>query len=109
MILCIKCDTIHIIEYRRSWIIAKTDTLHIRIEPSVKQRAEETLKDLGLSITEAINVFLNQVILNDGIPFEIRKPRYNKETIQAMEDTKNGKNLSKTFDNVNEMFEELDK
>ena len=89
--------------------MAKTDILHIRIEPSVKQRAEETLKDLGLSITEAINVFLNQVILNDGIPFEIRKPRYNKETIQAMEDTKNGKNLSKTFDNVNEMFEELDK
>ena len=89
--------------------MAKTDTLHIRIEPSVKQRAEETLKDLGLSITEAINVFLNQVILNDGIPFEIRKPRYNKETIQAMEDTKNGKNLSKTFDNVNEMFKELDK
>ncbi len=89
--------------------MAKTDTLHIRIEPTVKQRAEETLKDLGLSITEAINVFLNQVILNDGIPFEIRKPRYNKETIQAMEDTKNGKNLSKTFDNVNEMFEELDK
>ena len=89
--------------------MAKTDTLHIRIEPSVKKRAEETLNDLGLSITEAINVFLNQVILNDGIPFEIRKPKFNKETIQAIEDTKNGKNLSKTFDSVNEMFEELDK
>ena len=89
--------------------MAKTDTLHIRIEPKVKQQAEETLKDLGLSITEAINVFLNQVILNNGIPFEIKKPTYNKETLQAMEDTKNGKNLSKTFDNVNEMFEELDK
>ena len=89
--------------------MAKTDTLHIRVEPRVKQRAEETLSDLGLSITEAINVFLNQVILNDGIPFEIRKPRYNKETIQAIEDTKNGKNLSKTFDSVDEMFEELDK
>lgn len=88
--------------------MAKTYTLHIRVEPSVKQKAEETLNDLGLSITEAINVFLNQVILNDGIPFEIRKPKYNKETIQAMEDTKNGKNLSKTFDNVDEMFEELD-
>ena len=89
--------------------MAKTDTLHIRIEPSVKQRAEETLKDLGLSITEAINIFLNQVILNDGIPFEIKKPRYNKETIQAIEDTKSGKNLSKTFDNVNKMFVEFDK
>ena len=89
--------------------MAKTDTLHVRVEPSVKQKAEETLNDLGLSITEAINVFLNQVILNDGIPFEIKKRRYNKKTIQAMEDTKKGKNLSKTFNNVDEMFEELDK
>ena len=85
--------------------MAKTDTLHIRVEPSVKQRAEETLNELGLSITEAINVFLNQVILNEGIPFEIKKPRLNKETIQAMEDTKNNKNISKTFDSVDEMFE----
>ncbi len=89
--------------------MAKTDTLHIRVEPSVKQRAEETLNELGLSITEAINVFLNQVILNEGIPFEIKKPRLNKETIQAMEDTKNNKNISKTFDSVDEMFEELEK
>lgn len=89
--------------------MAKTDVLHIRVEPSVKQRAEKTLNDLGLSITEAINVFLNQVILNDGIPFEIRKPKFNKETIQAIEDTKKGKNLSKTFDNVEDMFKELEK
>ena len=89
--------------------MTKTDTLHIRVNPDVKQKAEETLNDLGLSITEAVNVFLNQVILNDGIPFEIKKPKYNKETIQAMEDTKNGKNLSKAFDNVDEMFKELDK
>lgn len=89
--------------------MAKTDTLHVRVEPSVKQKAEKTLNDLGLSITEAINVFLNQVILHDGIPFEIRKPKFNQETIQALEDTKNNKNLSKTFDSVEEMFEELDK
>ena len=89
--------------------MAKTDTLHIRVEPSVKTRAEETLNDLGLSITKAVNVFLNQVILYDGIPFKIEKPKYNKETIQAIEDVKNGKNLSKAFTSVDEMFEELDK
>mgnify|MGYP003304839863 FL=1 len=89
--------------------MAKTDTLHIRIEPSVKQKAEETLNELGLSIADAINVFLKQVILNDGIPFEIRKPKFNKETIEAIEDAKKGKNLSKTFNNADEMFEELDK
>ena len=89
--------------------MAKTDTLHIRVEPSVKQKAEKTLNELGLSITDAINVFLNQIILNEGIPFAIVKPRFNSESINAIEDTKNNKNLSKTFDNVDEMFEELDK
>ena len=43
--------------------MAKTDTLHIRVEPSVKTRAEETLNDLVLSITEAVNVFLKNVVL----------------------------------------------
>ena len=89
--------------------MAKTDTLHIRVEPGVKEKAEETLNYLGLSITEAVNVFLNQIILQEGIPFKIEKPRYNKETLQAIEDVKNGKNLSKAFDTVEEMFEELDK
>lgn len=83
--------------------------MHIRVKPNVKQKAEETLNDLGLSISEAINVFLNQIILYDGIPFEIRKPKINMETLKAIEDTKEGKNLSKTFDNIDEMFEELDK
>ena len=104
----IKCDTMHII-VQEVLYMAKTDTLHIRIEPTIKEKAEVTLNELGLSITEAVNVFLRQVILNDGIPFEIKKPVYNKETIQALEDVKNGKNVSKAFDNVEEMFEELDK
>lgn len=73
--------------------MAKTDTLHIRVEPNVKQRAERTLNELGLSITDAINVFLNQVILNDGIPFEIRKPRFNNQTIQTVENCKERKKL----------------
>ena len=89
--------------------MAKTDTLHIRVDPTIKQKAEKTLNDLGLSITDAINVFLNQIILNDGIPFEIKKPKLKMDTIQAMEDAENGKNLSKAFDSVDEMFEELDK
>ena len=106
--MCIKCDTIHIMR-RGGKSMAKTDTLHIRVEPSVKQKAEETLNELGLSISDAINVFLRQVILNDGIPFEVRKPKFNQESIEAIEDAKKGKNLSKTFDSVDEMFEELDK
>lgn len=87
--------------------MAKTDTLHIRIEPDMKKKAEKTLSELGLSLTDAINVFLAQVILQDGIPFEIKKPKFNKETIEAIEDAKNNKNLSREFETVDELFEEL--
>ena len=51
--------------------MARTNTLHVRIEPKIKEKAEKTLNSLGLSISDAINVFLTQVILNGGIPFEI--------------------------------------
>ena len=88
--------------------MAKTDVLHIRVESEVKAKVEQTLSDLGLSITEAVNVFLNQVILQEGIPFRIQKPKYNRETIQALEEVKKGKNISKTFDSTDEMFKELD-
>lgn len=88
--------------------MAKTDTLHIRVEPNVKKKAEKTLNELGLSITEAVNVFLAQVILQEGIPFEIKKPTYNKKTIELMDEVKEGKNISEEFDGVDELFEELD-
>ena len=87
--------------------MAKTDTLHIRIEPDMKKKAEKTLSELGLSLTDAINVFLAQVILQDGFPFEIKKPKFNKDTIEAIEDAKNNKNLSREFETVDELFEEL--
>lgn len=89
--------------------MARTNTLHVRIEPKIKEKAEKTLNSLGLSISDAINAFLIQVILNDGIPFEIKNPNFNKETIDTLEDVKTGKNISKTFDDVDEMFKELNK
>jgi len=89
--------------------MAKTDTLHIRVEPQVKTKAEDTLNDLGISITEAINIFLHQVILNDGIPFEIKKPKLSKETLEALAEArallKDPK--AKHFDTMEELMEDL--
>ena len=75
--------------------MAKTDTLNIRIEPKLKKEAEQTLNDLGMNIAEAVTIFLKQVTITESIPFEIKKKRkLNKETIQAIEDVINGRNLS---------------
>lgn len=54
--------------------MAKTETLHIRVNENVKANAEETLAMLGISISEAVNMFLCQVNLTGGIPFEVKVP-----------------------------------
>jgi addiction module RelB/DinJ family antitoxin len=62
--------------------MAKTNNLHIRIDPVIQKKAEKVLRKLGLSIPDAITVFLNQVSLRGGLPFEVKlpeqtgKPRY---------------------------------
>lgn len=91
--------------------MAKTDTLHIRVEPEVKKNAENTLNKLGLSTTEAINIFLHQVILTGGLPFDVILPRYNTETevaIQEARDIASGKVSTKGYASAKELFEELD-
>jgi DNA-damage-inducible protein J len=62
----------------------KTDILHIRIEPEKKQRVETILKSLGLTMTDAINMFLSQVDLTDGIPFDVRLPRVKPEFVSSL-------------------------
>jgi DNA-damage-inducible protein J len=91
--------------------MAKTDTLHIRVEPEVKKNAENTLNKLGLSTTEAINIFLHQVILTGGLPFDVILPRYNTETEVAMQEARDiasGKVSTKGYASAKELFEELD-
>lgn len=54
--------------------MTKSKTLHIRVNENVKANAEETLGLLGISISEAVNMFLCQVNLTGGLPFEVKLP-----------------------------------
>lgn len=88
--------------------MAKTDTINVRIEPELKKEVEETLNELGMNIAEAITIYFKQIILTESIPFEIKKPKLNKETIKAIEDVQKGENLSKGYTNLEQMWEDLD-
>ena len=46
-------------------------TLSIRIEEKTKREARKTLKALGLDLSSAVNMFLNQVAVEQGIPFKV--------------------------------------
>ncbi len=52
----------------------KNATLNLRVNPTVKQRAEDVLKRLGIPMSTAIDMYLNQISLTGGIPFAITLP-----------------------------------
>lgn len=54
--------------------MAKTANLYARIEPEIKEQAESILETLGIPASNAINMFYKQIILHNGIPFDVRIP-----------------------------------
>lgn len=60
--------------------MSKTANVYARIEPETKREAEKILESLGLTSSVAINMFYKQIILNQGIPFNLKT----KKTIPAV-------------------------
>lgn len=84
--------------------MAKTEFIRARIEPELKEEVLSIFQTLGLSLTEAINLFFKMVKLNRGLPFEIKIP--NEETLQAMEDAVLERNLEE-WDSVDAFLESI--
>lgn len=60
----------------RSFDMAKSANLYARIEPDVKEQAESILNALGISASNAITMFYKQIILQKGLPFEVKLPEH---------------------------------
>ena len=84
-------------------------TINVNVDENVKKQAKETLEYLGTNFTNVINMLLRQIILTESIPFEVKIPKLNKETMKAMEDTEKGIGLSKGYTNLDEMWKDLEK
>ena len=86
--------------------------INIRIDEKIKKDAEKVFKSLGLNPSTAINLFYIQVIRTNSIPFELKADEPNeltKSAIEEVEEMDNGNKESKTFSNVNELINDLDK
>jgi addiction module RelB/DinJ family antitoxin len=55
--------------------MAKTSSIYTRVEPDIKEKAEQVLSSLGIPMANAINLFLYQVVLQRGIPFDVKMPK----------------------------------
>lgn len=92
--------------------MAKSAVINVRVEPELKQLAEDLYKSFGITITDAINLFLNKSIMEGGLPFELKQPRYNAETEAAMLEADailEGREKTKSYKSAKELFEELDR
>ena len=65
-----------------------TATLNMRVDPRVKEEAERVYAQFGMNLTDAVNVFLHKSIMEGGLPFDLRPPRYNAETELAMHEAR---------------------
>jgi DNA-damage-inducible protein J len=84
--------------------MGKSAMIRARVEPDLKDEVESLFAKLGLTATEAINLFYRQVKLRKGLPFDVRIP--NRTTRKAMRDTDQGKNLIHV-QSVEDMFKKL--
>jgi DNA-damage-inducible protein J len=83
----------------------KVAEIRSRIEPDLKENATRVLASCGLNVSDAVRLFLRQVVAQNGLPFEVKAP--NAVTRAAMEEA-DSDNLPR-FESVQELFDDLEK
>lgn len=83
----------------------KTAMIRARTDYILKSEVETIFKELGLTTTEAINLFFNQIRLRKGLPFDIALP--NNLTLKTFCDTDEGENITECKD-AKDMFNKLE-
>jgi DNA-damage-inducible protein J len=86
----------------------RSTMVHVRIDETIKQQASETLQAMGLSLSDAVRVFLTRVVADKQIPFDLRAP--NSDTLAAMKeaDEITGSHSAR-FSTVNDLINDIEK
>ena len=81
--------------------------VQIRMDSALRDAASETFENLGLDLPTAIRIFLKKSVDVHGIPFDVRAEIPSGETLRAIENVENGRNLSRSFSSVAELMKDL--
>jgi DNA-damage-inducible protein J len=82
--------------------MTKTAYINARVNKKVKADAQKVFREVGVNTSDAVDMFLRQVVMHQGIPFEVRIP--NKETRAAIRELERGG--GKRFDSVDALMED---
>ena len=92
-------------------VTIKDTNFNMRMNKQKKEDLESLYGRLGMTLPEAVNIFFENSLLVGGLPFEVRLPRYNKETEAAIQEARDivaGRKKSKSYNSAKELFDELD-
>jgi len=78
----------------------RTSNVFARVKPEIKEQAEQVLNRLGIPMSNAIGLFLRQVIMQRGIPFDMKLPSYNPVAIGGMTSAELNAELEKGYADV---------
>lgn len=81
--------------------MSKTTSVYARVEPDIKSQAEEVLDQLGIPMSNAIGMFLRQVIFKRSIPFEMVLPQRNPVAMGALSQEEFEVEIQKGLDSLN--------
>jgi DNA-damage-inducible protein J len=77
--------------------MAKSSNLYVRIEPDVKEQAEKVFDSLGISMSNAVGLFLKQVVINQAIPFELKLAPAKIKSVDTMTEVEFNAELEKGY------------
>ena len=88
--------------------MATSTMVHVRVDEHIKAQAKETLAAMGLSVSDAVRVFLTRVVADQQLPFALKVP--NAETRAAMAEADEIATQHRArFANADELFDDLEK
>lgn len=92
--------------------MTETTKLQIRIDRALKEAADEVFAEIGLDATTAVRLFFTKVAKTRSIPFRLcAEPEFTPEAeariLQAWEESKDPGNLSRPYESVHDMFQDL--
>lgn len=88
--------------------MATTTMVHVRVDNEIKMQATETLAAMGLSVSDAVRLFLKRVVVEQALPIELKIP--NAETQAAMDESRAIVRTHRArFNTAQELFDDLEK
>lgn len=67
-------------------VTGQTSMLHIRVDDDIKEQATQTLAAMGMSVSDAVRLFLRRGVIDQAFPLELKVP--NAETLAALEESR---------------------